>query len=226
VSDINVPTIVGAQEETFSQGCFFPDLQECKFGNTPAAPDGEIHSDGLGCVLDASTGFIFQNAGVGRGFISYSANEFIRALDLMRNTEGSGGHTVDHSRYYDATTHFENSISGWNLKQSNSVTKWGWETSQIYLVDGFGFALGSGGGATDYWTYYNGVSLFENLVSGSRIMQHAGITRFEYDAVGLGFFAAAPIAQPTVIGAKAGNVALANLCAALANLGLIVDNTT
>ena len=42
----------------------------------------------------------------------------------------------------------------------------------------------------------------------------------------IGFFATAPIAKPTVAGPRGGNIALQNLIAALANLGLISDTTT
>ena len=43
---------------------------------------------------------------------------------------------------------------------------------------------------------------------------------------GAGFNGAAPIAKPTVSGAKGGNAALASLMAALAAYGLVTDNTT
>jgi hypothetical protein len=42
----------------------------------------------------------------------------------------------------------------------------------------------------------------------------------------LGFFNTAPIAKPTVTGAKAGNAALTSLLQKLAALGLIIDSTT
>lgn len=42
----------------------------------------------------------------------------------------------------------------------------------------------------------------------------------------LGFRNAVPIAKPAVVGAKAANAALASLLTALANYGLITDNTT
>jgi len=48
----------------------------------------------------------------------------------------------------------------------------------------------------------------------------------EWNATGLGFFGSAPIAKPTVTGAKAGNAALTSLCTQLAALGLITDSTT
>lgn len=42
----------------------------------------------------------------------------------------------------------------------------------------------------------------------------------------LGFYSTSPVTQQTVSGSRGGNVALANLLTALANLGLIVDSTT
>lgn len=48
----------------------------------------------------------------------------------------------------------------------------------------------------------------------------------EWNATGLGFYGAAPIAKPTVTGAKGGNAALTSLLAQLALLGLITDSTT
>jgi hypothetical protein len=46
------------------------------------------------------------------------------------------------------------------------------------------------------------------------------------DGSGLSFWDGAPAHKPSVIGAKAGNVALQNLLLTLANMGLITDNTT
>ncbi len=43
---------------------------------------------------------------------------------------------------------------------------------------------------------------------------------------GVGFYGTAPIAQPTVVGAKGGNAALTSLLTKLALLGLIVDGST
>lgn len=57
-------------------------------------------------------------------------------------------------------------------------------------------------------------------------LKSAGTVRFSVDTTGLGFYGTAPIAKPTIVGAKGGNVALANLLTALANLGLLIDLTT
>lgn len=46
------------------------------------------------------------------------------------------------------------------------------------------------------------------------------------DATGLGFYNTAPIAKPTVTGAKGGNAALTSLVTQLAALGLITDGTS
>ena len=48
----------------------------------------------------------------------------------------------------------------------------------------------------------------------------------DHDGSGIGFYGTVPIAKPTVTGSRGGNAALASLLTALANLGLITDNTT
>lgn len=42
----------------------------------------------------------------------------------------------------------------------------------------------------------------------------------------MGFYAATPVAKPTVSGAKGSNAALGSLLTALANLGLITDSSS
>lgn len=60
-----------------------------------------------------------------------------------------------------------------------------------------------------------------------RIQNAAGSAdRIIVNDTGMGFFAATPIAKPTVSGSRGANAALASLCTELANLGLIVDNTS
>lgn len=49
---------------------------------------------------------------------------------------------------------------------------------------------------------------------------------FRHLGTTLGFYNAAAVAKPTVTGAKGGNAALGSLITALAQLGLITDNTT
>lgn len=57
-------------------------------------------------------------------------------------------------------------------------------------------------------------------------LQSNGTTRIAGNSTGLGFFAATPVAKPTVTGSRGGNAALANLLAELALLGLITDSST
>jgi hypothetical protein len=53
------------------------------------------------------------------------------------------------------------------------------------------------------------------------------LTRIQIGASGeIGFFGVTPTAKPTVSGSRGGNAALASLCTALANLGLITNSTT
>lgn len=54
----------------------------------------------------------------------------------------------------------------------------------------------------------------------------SGTTYLSMADAALGFFGASPVAKPTVSGSRGGNVALANLLTALANLGLITNSTT
>ena len=49
---------------------------------------------------------------------------------------------------------------------------------------------------------------------------------FEWNATGIGEYGAAPVAKPTITGSRGGNVALANLLAALALRGSLTDSTT
>ncbi|OFV99015.1 MAG: hypothetical protein A3H28_07995 [Acidobacteria bacterium RIFCSPLOWO2_02_FULL_61_28] len=63
------------------------------------------------------------------------------------------------------------------------------------------------------------------LWNGSSIYETSS-GHLEIDATNLGFYGTTPVAQQTVTGSKGGNVALANLLTALANLGLIVDGTS
>ena len=57
-------------------------------------------------------------------------------------------------------------------------------------------------------------------------MTIAGVTkRIEADGTGVGFFSATPVAKPTVTGSRNNNDALASLLTALADLGLITNDT-
>ena len=50
--------------------------------------------------------------------------------------------------------------------------------------------------------------------------------RIKLDPTGIGFFGAAPVAKPTIMGSKSGNAALEDLLTKLASLGLITDGTS
>lgn len=75
-------------------------------------------------------------------------------------------------------------------------------------------------GDPDNTTYIRGDSQVQMQVG------NGGTVVFEGNSTGIGFFAATPVAQPTVTGSRGGNAALASVLTALANLGLIVNNST
>lgn len=61
---------------------------------------------------------------------------------------------------------------------------------------------------------------------GGHYFRVAGADRLGITATGMGFNGTAPVAKPTVTGAKGGNAALASLLTALASYGLITDSST
>lgn len=78
-----------------------------------------------------------------------------------------------------------------------------------------------------------GVAQFaENGATGAVVdagyvqLKYNGTVRFSVDTTGIGFYGTTPVAKPNVVGAKGGNVALANLMTALAGMGLVIDSTT
>ncbi len=63
--------------------------------------------------------------------------------------------------------------------------------------------------------------------SGGVLVQDGGsTTRFQCNTTGIGFFAATPVAKPSVTGSRGGNAALASLLTALSSLGLVTDSSS
>jgi hypothetical protein len=73
-----------------------------------------------------------------------------------------------------------------------------------------------------------GQSVQRSIPAGTWQLRNAADTAsvIEWGANTLGFYNAAPIAKPTVTGAKGGNAALTSLLTQLATLGLVTDSTT
>ena len=67
---------------------------------------------------------------------------------------------------------------------------------------------------------------FIPLVSGRLRNPTNTASLIEWTATGIGEYGAAPVAKPTITGSRGGNVALANLLAALALRGSLTDATT
>jgi hypothetical protein len=79
--------------------------------------------------------------------------------------------------------------------------------------------FGDGTNARDTNLYRNGA----NILRTDDNMQVGGYLEVQGN---LGFYGTASIGKPTVTGSRGGNAALASLCTALANLGLITNSTT
>jgi hypothetical protein len=78
--------------------------------------------------------------------------------------------------------------------------------------------------------YYGGNIILTpgaGAIPGSiKLQDSLSAIKFETNDTGIGFYATAPIAKPTITGSRGGNVALASLLTELANLGLITDSTS
>ena len=72
--------------------------------------------------------------------------------------------------------------------------------------------------------------LDDNAVTRPILARSGGLEGWRIHATGgaaqIGFLGAAPVSRQSVTGSRAGNAALASLCTALANLGLITNSTT
>lgn len=62
--------------------------------------------------------------------------------------------------------------------------------------------------------------------NGAVKLRTGSTVRVECNATGIGFFAATPVAKPTVTGSRGANAALASLLTQLASLGLITDSSS
>lgn len=80
------------------------------------------------------------------------------------------------------------------------------------------------GGAEVYMDYSSDANISTVGVAGTDFFMDMSSATFGFTTVG--FFDKTPISRPTVTGSRGGNAALASLCIALANLGLIINSTS
>lgn len=78
----------------------------------------------------------------------------------------------------------------------------------------FAFTAGTGGGANGELYFVTGLGAIALEIADNGA------------ATTMGFFGASPVGKPNVTGSRGGNAALASLCTALANLGLITNSTS
>ena len=89
---------------------------------------------------------------------------------------------------------------------------------------GLDITLGSGGDLRLRGGASQNMAVFSH--AGGGYVTNLGTKRIEWDGTGIGFFATAPVAKPTITGSRGGNAALADLLTKLASFGLLTDSSS
>lgn len=152
-----------------------------------------------------------------RAFFSDDAAAIV-GVDLGTAGQGANQASQSINMYYsDGASARQLGIQLWSLAGGDSVLRFA-KPDGLHLIQAF-----SGG------TYQNNIVMYQGRVGFGMATQPT--TGFEVNLnakfnLNIGFNGAAPIAKPTVTGAKGGNAALTSLMTALANYGLVTDSTT
>ena len=174
-------------------------------------------------------------------------------VNLYINYDGPNG---DSYIYFYAATSAQGAYIYWDDSDDRFVVSHDVRVSGNVYADGPVYNNGDyyvnyGGGDGDSFIYFYA----DSSVTGKHLKWDEANTRFEFDDTlsisgtmisetasiagtiiiggdidhngsNIGFYGTAPIAKPTVTGSRSGNAALASLLTELANLGLIVDDST
>jgi hypothetical protein len=135
---------------------------------------------------------------------------FDTSYDGMLTAYGSYGHST--SSGVVSIDGYMATLGGNSYELRNGQT-----AGQLEVAGGSGF--GDGGSIVLYGSTNGTASKTVRIYSEANI-------RIEANATGLGFFAATPIAKPTVTGSRGGNAALASLLSMLSQLGLLTDSSS
>jgi len=150
---------------------------------------------------------------------------------LIRSPKPSEQATIGAIRKNDGSA----DVTWCSVDTANVFTFGGSAAGGVYLRSA---AAGNSGFIGDSWLFREAgltsrltvtvaaATLWNVAASTSMDLQYNGTSRIKYDSTGLGFFAATPVAKPTVTGSKGANAALTSLLTALANLGLITDSSS
>lgn len=166
-------------------------------------------------TIQANQGLKLQNSGSG-GIISLNATNVADPVLEIKDHSG------------DTTVTIGNSSSTYQL----DVTGDGRVTDDLTVAGDGTFdrvAVGTTSFSGSEEFRVSGQSRMEGDLTGTTgtfDWQNSGNSRAKFDSTGIGFFGSTPIAKPTVVGSRGGNVALNNLLSELANLGLITNSTT
>lgn len=169
---------------------------------TPPAIGGTIPAAGTFTTLNANTSLTVNAANEATIFGTGSGNTYV----ALRGGAGSAKEV----RLYTSTTR------RWSLASTNDAES--------------GSDTGSNFGIARYNDAGSFVSFPIQIIrsTGRVIIGHELDIdgSFNHDGNTFGALGATPVTRPTVSGSRGGNAALASLCTALANLGLITDSTS
>lgn len=193
-----------------------------------SAPDNSHYVEVIANATDSTVDIVSSKAGTGT----------TRALRVLFDTTRRAG--LSTAGVFDAAALVAGgtALSGSEVLRSVGATRLEGTTSVIGatvdLDNNKSYRASDGTTQRNLAKYDSGgVAQFaENGATGAVVdaayvqLKYNGTVRFSVDTNGLGFYGAVPSAKPTIVGAKGGNVALANLITALATLGLLIDSTT
>lgn len=190
-------------------------------GNTPTTDSYHIYVSGL------PTGIKVRYA----NYAALDTDPFTAFTQASpAQTTGATNVTAEFSNFIDSN---DLRLTLWTARDTG--TNGGWTTASVHLglqVDGTKGQLGPNMRSQIVWNpvgYGQGIQLLTGSgIAGLSMDMNGDIACGAALAVAgiSGFNGHAPIAKPTVTGAKGGNAALASLLTALANYGLVTDSST
>ena len=184
------------------------------------AVTGRAPSTGTGCVLNGSWATTRTRLDLNPSGGQVTVGGPLGGINFGSNLDSGPGSAAQHIWLYGSQYGVGVTGNRLNLISGNSVC--------------FVFSTG----AVDYFTVTNAGLLTLGTTSQNRLTATPGAASTNAIVLGqsgtggiqvngnMGFNSTAPIAKPTVSGAKGGNAALASLLTALASYGLVTDTTT
>lgn len=152
--------------------------------------------------------FVMESTGSGKGGVFVCRNDTGRVLEFISNGSAASGTEAGVS-IANLGILYDNHSAGLLIEEvSYAPLIFAVYSTEVFRIKEDNVTL----------KFADGVNFEFNTSTGTKLGTAASQK--------LGFYNAAPVAQQTVTGSRAGNAALASLLSALAALGLIVDSTS